>query len=172
MRQPRGDRGSGTVLVLGLVAVALVLATTLVGLGQVVAGRARAQTAADLAALAAATRLQTTADIGDMQRANELLICIGIRTEMASALKCSATTVPTLRKEKIAASPEPINTLETVINPCMVIVIGTTPAPASLAKSKSVLMEPVAKSPVAKSSPATISVITPAKAAPMPSKTV
>ncbi|MCL2090707.1 MAG: flp pilus-assembly TadE/G-like family protein [Micrococcales bacterium] len=65
MRQPRGDRGSGTVLVLGLVAVALVLATTLVGLGQVVAGRARAQTAADLAALAAATRLQTTADIGD-----------------------------------------------------------------------------------------------------------
>ncbi len=43
--------------------VALVLATTLAGLGQVVVGKARAQTAADLAALAAATRLQTTADV-------------------------------------------------------------------------------------------------------------
>ncbi len=58
------DSGSGTVLVLGVVAVALVLATTLAGLGQVVVGRARAQTAADLAALAAATRWQATADVG------------------------------------------------------------------------------------------------------------
>lgn len=62
--RPRCDRGSGTVLVLGVVAVALVLATTLAGLGQVVAGKARAQTAADLAALAAATRLRATADVG------------------------------------------------------------------------------------------------------------
>lgn len=57
------DRGSGTVLLVGVVAVALLLATTLAGLGQVVAARARAQSAADLAALAAATRLQATADI-------------------------------------------------------------------------------------------------------------
>lgn len=60
---PRSDHGSGTVLVLAVVAVALALATTLAGLGQVVAGRAQAQTAADLAALAAATRLRTSADV-------------------------------------------------------------------------------------------------------------
>ena len=48
---------------LGVVVVALVLATTVASLGQVVAGRARAQTAADLAALAAATRLRATADV-------------------------------------------------------------------------------------------------------------
>jgi secretion/DNA translocation related TadE-like protein len=50
--------------VLGIVAVALVLAMTLAGLGQVVAGRARAQTAADRAPRAAATRWQATADLG------------------------------------------------------------------------------------------------------------
>ena len=52
--RPRGDEGSGTVLVVGLVAAVLVLVA---GLGLVATGylaRSRAQTAADMAALAAA----------------------------------------------------------------------------------------------------------------------
>jgi len=57
------ERGSGTVLVVALIVVALVLAMTLAGLGQVAGARARAQTAADLAALAAATRLRSTIDV-------------------------------------------------------------------------------------------------------------
>lgn len=56
------DRGSGTVLVLAIVVVATVLAMTLAGLGQVVVARARAQSAADLAALAAASHLRATSD--------------------------------------------------------------------------------------------------------------
>jgi secretion/DNA translocation related TadE-like protein len=52
---PRGpDAGAGTVLVLGLVAVGVLLALALSLLGQAVAARHRASTAADLAALAAA----------------------------------------------------------------------------------------------------------------------
>jgi len=49
------DRGSGTVLALTLVTAAGLLALTLAGLGEALVVRHRAQSAADLAALAAAT---------------------------------------------------------------------------------------------------------------------
>jgi len=51
--------------VVAVVAVALTLALTVVGLGQVVVTKARAQSAADLAALSAATRLSVTGDVDD-----------------------------------------------------------------------------------------------------------
>ena len=51
------DRGSGTVLLLALVAVALVVAALLGLLASAQLGRGRAQTAADLGALAGAARL-------------------------------------------------------------------------------------------------------------------
>lgn len=51
------DRGSGTVLVVGLVAVVLVLAVTVGALARGQGARAGVQTAADLAALAAATSI-------------------------------------------------------------------------------------------------------------------
>lgn len=51
------DRGAGTVLTLGLVAVALVLIAAISLLGRAQAARGAAQTAADLGALAAAQHL-------------------------------------------------------------------------------------------------------------------
>ncbi|WP_298459186.1 Rv3654c family TadE-like protein [uncultured Cellulomonas sp.] len=57
-RPGHGDeRGSGTVLVLGLVAVALVLLVGVAALAGAERARSAAQSAADLAALAAAARL-------------------------------------------------------------------------------------------------------------------
>lgn len=53
-----GDRGSGTVLVLGIVGAAIVVATVLAALATAQGARGRAQTAADLGALAAATALR------------------------------------------------------------------------------------------------------------------
>jgi secretion/DNA translocation related TadE-like protein len=52
----RGDRGSGTVLVLGLASVLTLVAMLLVALASVGVARHRAASAADLAALAAADR--------------------------------------------------------------------------------------------------------------------
>lgn len=57
-RLPHGDRGSGTVLVLGVAAVVVLVAGLLGVLAASPLGHARAQAAADLAALAAAERLQ------------------------------------------------------------------------------------------------------------------
>lgn len=51
-----GERGSGTVLVLGVMALLLLLGLTAAALGGVGAARHRAASAADLAALAAAGR--------------------------------------------------------------------------------------------------------------------
>lgn len=56
MRRPGSDRGSATVLVLGLCAVVLLAGTVAAGLGAVAVARHRAASAADLAALAAASR--------------------------------------------------------------------------------------------------------------------
>lgn len=53
-----GERGAGTVLVLGLVAVVVILLTALTMLVRVTDARGRAQAAADLGALAAAAALQ------------------------------------------------------------------------------------------------------------------
>ncbi|WP_432484399.1 Rv3654c family TadE-like protein [Kineococcus esterisolvens] len=50
----RGDDGSGSVLLLGVVALALALVVAVSGLGAAVTARHRAQAAADLAALAGA----------------------------------------------------------------------------------------------------------------------
>lgn len=55
-RLPGGEAGSGTVLVLGLVAVLAAVAGVLVTVGLLVVTRHRADSAADLAALAAAGR--------------------------------------------------------------------------------------------------------------------
>ncbi|MEJ5867503.1 Rv3654c family TadE-like protein [Pseudokineococcus sp. 5B2Z-1] len=53
-RARRGDRGAGSVLVLGLLLVGVVLCTAAAALGQAVVARHRAAAAADLAALAGA----------------------------------------------------------------------------------------------------------------------
>ncbi|WP_432491697.1 Rv3654c family TadE-like protein [Kineococcus gypseus] len=53
-RRAGGDDGSGAVLLLGVVAVALALLLAVAGLGAAVLARHRAQAAADLAALAGA----------------------------------------------------------------------------------------------------------------------
>lgn len=53
-RRSSGERGSGTVLVLGLSAVVLVLLSVVLLLGSVVTARHRASVSADLAALAGA----------------------------------------------------------------------------------------------------------------------
>ena len=54
---PTGDEGSGTVLLVGLVCVAMLVAGSLGLLATAQSARGRAQAAADLAALAAASRL-------------------------------------------------------------------------------------------------------------------
>ncbi|MHA7135485.1 Rv3654c family TadE-like protein [Oerskovia turbata] len=56
------ERGSGTVLALGLIAVVLVLGLALAALASAQAARGQAQAAADLAALAAATARQRGVD--------------------------------------------------------------------------------------------------------------
>lgn len=56
MRWPQDDRGSATVLVLGLASVLAALCVLLMALGSVAVARHRAAVAADLAALAAAAR--------------------------------------------------------------------------------------------------------------------
>lgn len=57
MRRPSGDEGSGTVLLLGLVCVVVLMAALLGVVASAQAARGRAQAAADLAALAGASRL-------------------------------------------------------------------------------------------------------------------
>lgn len=59
----RCDEGSGTVLVLAVVAVVMVLAGLVAALASAQGARARAQTAADLAALAGAQRVATPGGI-------------------------------------------------------------------------------------------------------------
>ena len=54
MSGPRSDRGSATVLVLGVCLVAFALMTSVAGLGSALVARHRAESVADLASLAAA----------------------------------------------------------------------------------------------------------------------
>lgn len=60
--RPDGERGSGTVLALGLVGVVLLLGVALAGLGQAQTARTQAQAAADLAALAGASAVRVGED--------------------------------------------------------------------------------------------------------------
>jgi secretion/DNA translocation related TadE-like protein len=62
MRARGADDGSATVLVLGVCLVALALVTAVAGLGSALVARHRAESAADLAALAAADVLVGRAD--------------------------------------------------------------------------------------------------------------
>lgn len=64
-RSDPGERGSGTVLMLGVLGAAVVLLTVVALLVGVLRARAVAQTAADLAAIAAATVLHDPAGGGD-----------------------------------------------------------------------------------------------------------
>ncbi|WP_103063764.1 Rv3654c family TadE-like protein [Actinomyces qiguomingii] len=59
IRSPNAERGSGTVMVLGIIAVALCLALGATALIQAQAASGRARSAADLAALAGATALNS-----------------------------------------------------------------------------------------------------------------
>lgn len=58
------ERGSGTVLGLAVIAVTIILTVTVAALAGVTAARGAAQTAADLAAVAAAQRLHATGSAG------------------------------------------------------------------------------------------------------------
>src|SRR5690625_4180662 len=60
----RAERGSGTVLGLAVIAVAIILTMAVASLARVTAARGSAQTGADLAALAAAERLHATGSPG------------------------------------------------------------------------------------------------------------
>ncbi|MFC8731415.1 Rv3654c family TadE-like protein [Luteimicrobium sp. NPDC057192] len=68
-RRVEKERGSGTVLVLGLAAVVVLLGTVLAGLGQAQAAHSAAQGAADLAALAGADALRHGEDACAVGRA-------------------------------------------------------------------------------------------------------
>ena len=77
-RRAAGERGSGTVLVLGVIGVLLALAVGVAALIQAQAAAGRARLAADLAALGGATALNSItapddpcAVAGNMTRANE-----------------------------------------------------------------------------------------------------
>ena len=76
-----GDEGSGTVLVVALVAVALVLAAGAGTLGRARAGRAQAQVAADLAALAAAEAVHLPAGVVAEQAASRNVRAAGTKRE-------------------------------------------------------------------------------------------
>ena len=75
MRPSDPERGAGTVLVLGLVAVAGVLAATLALVGQGLLAGARVRTAADLAALAGATVVAVPAGLTVTDPRAEDLAC-------------------------------------------------------------------------------------------------
>ena len=75
----RGDEGSGTVLVLGVCAVALALVLAVLGLGAAVTARHRAESAADLAALAGADVVLGRAPGEPCARAAGVLAASGAR---------------------------------------------------------------------------------------------
>lgn len=78
------DQGSGTVLLLALVAIVLVVAALLGLLASAQLGRGRAQTAADLGALAGASRLLTGQPGDPCPAATEV-----VRRNGASLLSCT-----------------------------------------------------------------------------------
>jgi secretion/DNA translocation related TadE-like protein len=79
VERPVRDRGAGTVLAVGLVAVVLVLAAALAVLTQAATARHRAEAAADLAALAAADALLGRADGDPCARAARTAAANGAR---------------------------------------------------------------------------------------------
>lgn len=91
------DRGSGTVLLLAVVAVVVVLAGLLAVLASAQAARARAQTAADLAALAGAQRIATPGGLAlDPAAIGAADPCTSVRDVAARngarVLRCAAGT--------------------------------------------------------------------------------
>ena len=91
--------GSGTVLLLGLVAVILILAVALAALGAAHQGRVQAQTAADLAAIAAATALRDgypACDIAGQLLARNKAQLLTCTTENHGVVRVTATVEPAL----------------------------------------------------------------------------
>lgn len=74
-----GDEGSGSVLVVGLTALLLALTVLVLALGAAVAARHRAETAADLAALAGADVVLGRAAGDACTRAREVVVANGAR---------------------------------------------------------------------------------------------
>jgi secretion/DNA translocation related TadE-like protein len=81
------DRGSATALVLGVCLVAFVLLTTVAGLGSAAAARHRAESAADLASLAAADVLLGRAAGSPCSAARQVLSSSGPSDDV-SLLDC------------------------------------------------------------------------------------
>jgi secretion/DNA translocation related TadE-like protein len=81
------DRGSATVLVLGVCLIAFVLVSTVAGLGSAAAARHRAESVADLASLAAADALLGRAAGSPCGAARQVLSSSG-RSDDVSLLDC------------------------------------------------------------------------------------
>ena len=94
-----GQSGSGTVLVLGVLAVIVVLAVALAALGAAHQARVQAQTAADLAAIAAATALRDGYPACDVagqvvaRNGGQLLTCT---TENSGIVRVTTAVAPAL----------------------------------------------------------------------------
>lgn len=100
----RDERGSGTVLVLALVAVVVVLALGVTALVGAVATRAAAQSAADLSALAAAAAVQR-GEPDPCTRARQVVERNGSRLvgcSCAADLSCTVETARSTRTGQVA----------------------------------------------------------------------
>ncbi|SHE25482.1 Rv3654c family TadE-like protein [Actinomyces glycerinitolerans] len=114
------DRGSGTVMVLGIIAVALCLALGATGLIQAQAAGGRARAAADLAALAGATALTSVVAPADpcataqrVARANgaELAACTVDGEDVTVAVGVPTRILGVPRRADAAARAGPVNPL-------------------------------------------------------------
>jgi secretion/DNA translocation related TadE-like protein len=95
------DRGAGTVIVIGLMAVALTAGLATVAAGQIVVARSRAITAADAAALAAAVHTFPPAGGGPVAAARSLAARNGARL-----LSCRCSVDPTLQPRSVEVRVE------------------------------------------------------------------
>lgn len=106
VRDADGERGSGTVVVLALVAVVVVLALGVTALVGAVATRAAAQSAADLSALAAAAAAQRGVP-DPCARAVQVVRRNGaelVRCSCAADLSCTVETATSTRAGRVASA--------------------------------------------------------------------
>ncbi len=97
-RRPGGERGSGSVLVLGVVAVLLVVGVAATALVQAQGAMSRARTGADMAALAGATALSSLTRPADpCQRASQVAAANGTQLQECTVSGQDVTVSVTAR---------------------------------------------------------------------------
>lgn len=116
----RGERGSGTVLALGIIGVLLAIAVAVSGLIQAQAAAGRARAAADLSALAGATALNSVlapADpcptAGRVAQANGAALesCVVDGEDVVVTVSVHTTVLGVPRQAQAAARAGPVNPL-------------------------------------------------------------